>query len=186
LLALSEKTLDRLPEQERQRLAGHLAAARVNLYHAEGNLEETVHQAQLAEQLLPAEEVAVRAHVLSTWGDVLSKDQHDPAAMPILERALGLARQAGNPQVAINAGAALGLAHLGAGRLRAAEQICLDLLALIEDYQRRRQQTPSAASICYPLLGRIHLEKGESETAIYWGARVWRSVNAARLLTLTY
>ena len=171
LLALSEKTLDRLPEQDRQRLAGHLAAARVNLYHAEGNLEETVHQAQLAEQLLPAEEVAVRAHVLSTWGDILSKDQHDPAAMPILERALGLARQAGTPQVAINAGAALGLAHLGAGRLRAAEQICLDLLELIEDYQHRRQQTPSAASICYTLLGRIHLEKGEGETAIYWGRK---------------
>ena len=170
-LELSEKTLASLPEAERQCLAGHLAAARVNLYNAEGNLEETVRQAQLAEKLLPAEETAVRALVLSIWGDILSKDQHDPAAMPLLERALGLARQAGSTQVALNAGAALVLAHFGAGRVRAAEQVCLDLLALVEEYQRRHQQTPSAAAFCYTLLGRIHLEKGETESAIHWGRK---------------
>lgn len=171
LLALSEKTLPNLHKPERQRLMGHLAAARVNLYNAEGNIEETVHQAQLAEQWLPPEEIAVRALVLSTWGDILSKDHHDPDAMPILERALRLAREAGNPQVALNAGCALVLAHFGAGRLRIAEQICLDLLALLEDYQHRHQQTPMGAAICYTLLGRIVLEKGEPEAAIHWGRK---------------
>ncbi len=169
LLARSEKSLTGLTDP--QRLAGHIAAARVNLYNAEGNIEETVRQAQLAKQWLPAEETAVRALVLSTWGDILSKDQHDPAAMPLLERALDLARQAGNVQVALQAGAALVLAHFGAGRVRVAEQICHDLLEIVDEYQHRRQQTPWAAAICYTLLARILLEKGETEAAIHWGRR---------------
>jgi len=167
LLAASEK---KLPHPE-PRLAGHFAAARANLYNAEGNLEETVRQAQLADQWLPEDERAVRALVLGTWGDILSRDQHDPAAMPILERALGLAQQAGEIQAALNAGAALVLAHFGAGRVRAAEQICRDLLEMVEAHQRRGQPTPRSAAFCYTLLGRIHLEKGESEAAIHWGRK---------------
>jgi ATP/maltotriose-dependent transcriptional regulator MalT len=45
------------------------------------------------------------------------------------------------------------------------------LLAMVDEYQDRRQQTPWAAAICYTLLARILLEKGETEAAIYWGRR---------------
>ena len=171
LLASSEKAIAGLPNPQRQRLAGHFAAARANLYNAEGNIEETVRQAQLADQLLPEDERAVRALVLGTWGDILSRDQHDPAAMPILERALALAQQAGEIQAALNAGAALVLGHFGAGRVRAAEQICCNLLEMVEARERRGQPTPWAAAVCYTLRGRIYLEKGEPESAIRWGRK---------------
>ena len=172
LLDAVEQNLETLSDPaERQRMAGHLAAAWVSVYSAEGNMAETVRHAQLAEALLPADEVAARALNLTLWGDILSKDEHDPAAMPILERGLALALQAAKPHVALAAGAALTLGHIGAGRFREAERICQEALAQAAAYERRTRRTLSAASLNYTLLARIRLEAGDAEKAIQLGCK---------------
>jgi LuxR family maltose regulon positive regulatory protein len=165
-----EKSLESIPDAaERWRLQGHLAAARAFVYGAQGDLDNTIHQAQLADGLLPAEEVGVRALNLALWGDILSKDRHDPAAMPILERALELARQAHKPHVALIAAAALTLGHLGAGRFRQAHRVCQEALEIAEAYQQRTQQRLSAAAMNYTLMARVTVEWGETEKAIRLG-----------------
>lgn len=72
---------------ERRHLQGQLAAVRAFVYSLHGDKINTVIQAERALGYLPLEERAVRALTLVTWGDVLSVDGPDPAAIPILEQA---------------------------------------------------------------------------------------------------
>jgi LuxR family maltose regulon positive regulatory protein len=151
---------------ERRRLKGHSAAARAFMFSVQGDKPNTIAQARLANELLPADEIAVRALNLTIWGDVLSADGHDPSAMPILEQALALALQAEKPHVAMIAAGALASAHLGAGRLHDLHHVCREALAIAEDYQRRYQRPLAAMANVYPLLARVLAEWGETEKAV--------------------
>jgi len=115
--------------------------------------------------------VELRALNLSTWGDILSKDGHDPNAMPILERALELALQAENPHPVIWVAAALAMGHLGAGRFREAHRVCQQALVVAEDYHQRTGQEILTVSVNYAILGRIYLEWDELEKAIQFGSK---------------
>jgi LuxR family maltose regulon positive regulatory protein len=162
-----EKTVENGPDNAgNQRLKAHIAAARAYVFSIQGDIANTVAYARLADEQLPLDEIAVRALNLTMWGDVLSADQHDPSAMPILEQALTLALQAKKPHVAMIAASALASAHLGAGRLHEAHRVCLEALAIGEDYQKHNQQTLSATASIYPWLARILLEWGENEKAL--------------------
>ena len=170
ILDTAEKNLESIPDvSERQRLQGYIAAARVNVYGVQGDIDNTLRHAELAEALLPAEDMAARALNLALWGDVLSRDGHDPTAMPILERAMGLALQARKPHVAMIAAMALAMGHLGAGRFRDAYQVCQDTLAIAEEYKQRTQQELSAAAMVYAILSRIFVEWNDVERAIECG-----------------
>lgn len=151
---------------ERRRLQAHLAAARVFVYSAQGDRENVVAQAQLAETLLPGNETAVRAMVLVLWGDILSQNGYDPTAMPIMERALDLSLQADKPHVAMIALAALALGHQGAGRLNEAGRLCRKAMTLAEDYQKRMRRPIAASGICAGVLARVYYEQGDMEQAI--------------------
>jgi len=198
-LQKSEQILDAVEQNlagitdpgEHRRLQGHLAAARVYIYNNQEDIAKTVRYAQLADDLLPADERAIRAVILALWGDCLSRNQHDPSAMPILERALALAQQAEKPHAALIAAAALALGHLNAGRFHQAQRVCRQALVLAEDYQNRTQQELSAAAMNYALMARICLEWNDLEQALHFGyqgvalGERWRQFDA-ELLCLQY
>ena len=73
-----EKSVEDVPDsEERQRLIGHIAAARAFVFCALGDTTNTVVSCQPANELLPPDEIAVRAMNLTRWGDVLIDNQND-------------------------------------------------------------------------------------------------------------
>ncbi len=162
--------VEKMPESaEKRRLRGHLEAAWAGIYGMQGDVAQTVYHAQQAENWLPPEEVNTRASNLALWGDILSKDGHDPNAMPILERALELALRAENPHVVVMVASALAMGHLGAGRLRAAHRVCQQALVIADDYQNRTQQEILSMSNNYAILARIYIEWDEMEKSSQFG-----------------
>jgi LuxR family maltose regulon positive regulatory protein len=162
--------VENMPESaEKRRLRGHLEAAWAGIYGLQGDVANTVYHAQQAENWLPPEEVDTRASNLALWGDILSKEGHDPNAMPILERALELALQAEKPHAVIMVAAALAMGHLGAGRLREAHRVCQQALTVADDYQKRTGQEILAVAMNYAILARIYIEWNELEKSCQYG-----------------
>jgi len=56
-------------ELERKRLRGHIAAVRAFVYSHQGELSRIITFTRLADELLPEEEIAVRALNLTIWGE---------------------------------------------------------------------------------------------------------------------
>ena len=157
---------------ERQRLKGHIAAARAFLFSLQGEKDDTIAQACLANELLPPDEVAVRALNLTIWGDTRSADRrHNPNDTSILQQALALALQAKKPHVAMIANAALASSNLHAGRMRELHRVCMDALEIADDYQQRYQQPLSATANVYSLFARVLAEWGENESAIQYARK---------------
>ncbi len=158
---------DLLDSSEQQRLRGHLAAARAYVYSIEGDRTNTIANARLADEVLPPDEIAVRAMNLTIWGDVRTDDRkHDPAALPMLEKAFALAVKAGKPHVAMMAAGALASANLHLGRFREIERVCQEALRVADDYERRHQRPLSATATVYALLARVMTEWGDNEQAV--------------------
>lgn len=173
ILDAVEKSLNDTPDSlERQRLKGHIAAARAYLYSIQGDKSNTILNASLANELLPRDEIPVRAMNLSIWGDIRSDDRkHDPSSMPMLDQALSLALQAKKPHVAMIAAAALASANLHAGNLHELYRVCLEALKISEEYQRRYQRPLSATANVYSLLARVLAEWGDNENAIQFARK---------------
>lgn len=162
--------IETMPEStEKRRLRGHLEAAWAEIYSLQGDVANTVYHAQQAETWLPPEEVDTRASNLALWGDILSKEGHDPNAMPILERALELALQAEKPHAAILVAAALAMGHLGAGRLRAAHRVCQQAVMVADDYQQQTGQEILTVAMNYAILARIYCEWNELDESSEYG-----------------
>lgn len=167
ILDAVEMDMENMPDSvERQRLKGHIAALRTYIFSIQGDKVNTIAYAGLANELLPPDEISVRAMNLTMWGDVMSADGHDPSAMPILEQALALALQAEKPHVAMIAAGALASAHLGAGRLREVNRVCQDALEIAEDYQIHYHHQLSATAGIYSMLARVLAEWWEIENAV--------------------
>jgi LuxR family maltose regulon positive regulatory protein len=164
--AAEQSTENILDEVERQRLKGHIAAARAFLYSAQGDAVNTFAAASQANELLPLDETSVRTMNLITWGDRLVAINNIPEALAILEQALVLAFKIKKPHMAMIVMGSLATAHLFAGRFHAVQRVCLDALALAEDYHRRHQNSLSASAEIYPLLARVLAEWGEYEQSI--------------------
>jgi LuxR family transcriptional regulator, maltose regulon positive regulatory protein len=167
ILDAIERSLLNTPDGfENQRLKGHIAAARAFVFGAQRDIASTIAQAKLANELLPADEIAVRVMNLRIWGDMIIGTRDGPDAMPILEQALGLALQAKKPHVAMMTYSSLATAHLFAGRLHELHSVCLAALKIADDYQRQAQRPLSATADVYALLARVLSEWGENEKAI--------------------
>jgi LuxR family maltose regulon positive regulatory protein len=173
ILDAVEKSLNDSPDSlECQRLKGHIAAARAYLYSIQGDKANTIINASLANELLPRDEIPVRAMNLTIWGDIRSDDRkHDPSSMPMLNQALSLALQAKKPHVAMIAAAALASANLHAGNLHELYRVCLEALKIAEEYQRRYQRPLSATANVYSLLARVLAEWGDNENAIQFARK---------------
>jgi LuxR family maltose regulon positive regulatory protein len=173
ILDAVDKSLNDVPDSiERQRLKGHIAAARAYLYSIQGDKSNTILNARLANEQLPRDEIPVRAMNLTIWGDIRSDDRkHDPSSMPMLERALSLALQAKKPHVAMIASAAIASANLHTGKLHDLYRVCLEALKIAEEYQRRYQRPLSATADVYSLLARVLAEWGDNEKAIQFARK---------------
>lgn len=167
ILAEVEKGLESIEDEiEHQRLMGYIAATRAVLYNTQNEKANFFIQTQLANELLPANDFAIRAMNLALWGRVLSVNQHDPGGVPILEDALRLARKAQKPHATMITANYLATAHIFAGNFHEIRRVCLEALEVAEEYQRRYQQPLPATAPVYSLLGRVHAEWGEFEKAI--------------------
>jgi hypothetical protein len=113
--------------------------------------------------LLPADEIAVRAMNLIIWGDILVGNGNDADAVPILEQALALATQAEKVYIIMIAGSSLATAHLFAGKLHEVHRVCLEALAIAEDFQSRFQNPLSATAEIYALFSRLFAEWGRTK-----------------------
>jgi ATP/maltotriose-dependent transcriptional regulator MalT len=172
ILDEAEKQVETMADGiEPQRLKGYIAAARAFVYNALGDLSQLISNSHLANELLPSDDISVRAMNLALWGKTLSVYEHDPDAIPILEQALGLALKAQKPHVAMIAASQLATSHLFAGRLHEVQQVCLEALEISEEYERRYLHTLPAAANIYPLLARVLAEWGENEQAIQMGRK---------------
>jgi LuxR family maltose regulon positive regulatory protein len=157
---------------ERQRLKGHIAAARAYLYSIQGDKSNTILNASIANELLPEDEIPVRAMNLAIWGDIRSDDRrHDPDNIPMLEQALSLALQAKKPHVAMIAAGALASANLHAGNMHELYRVCQEALNIADEYQRCYQRPLSATANVYSLLARVLSEWGENEKAIQYARK---------------
>ncbi len=163
-----EKYIKGLPDSsEQRRLEGHLAAARAYVYSVEGDRQNTMASARRADELLPPDQIAVRAMNLTIWGDIRTDDRrHDPAALPMLEQALALAKQAGKPHVAMIAASAIASANLHLGKIHEIERVCREALQIAEEYERRTQHPLAATANVYTLLARVMTEWGDNEQAV--------------------
>jgi LuxR family transcriptional regulator, maltose regulon positive regulatory protein len=169
LLDAVEKSLDAVSEErERQRMKGHIAAARAHLLGTKGARSQAAEQARLALELIPEDEIAIRARTLTVLGDMISYENISAQGLPFLEQAWRLALQAKKPHVAMIAAASLANVYLFQGRMRALERVCREALAIAQDYERDVQQPLPAASTVYALLARVFAEWGENEIAIQY------------------
>ncbi len=168
ILDAAEKTSEKMGDVlECRRLKGHIAAAKAFLFSLQGDKDGTIAQAVMANELLPADEIGIRAMNLTVWGDTLADDKrHDPNDTAILQQALALALQARKPHVAMIAESALASAYLQAGKFREMHRVCLEALEIADNYQRQYQQPLSATANVYSLFARVLSEWGENESAI--------------------
>ncbi len=152
---------------EQQRMRGHIAAARAYVFSMEGDRDNTLAQARLADELLPPDETAVRAMNLTIWGDIRTDDRkHDPSALPMLEQSFALAVQAGKPHVAMTAAAAIASAYLHLGRFHEMERICQEALSIADGYEQYYQRPLAATAGVYALLARVMTEWGNHGRAL--------------------
>ena len=165
-LTRADRQLDRLPDDERDRAAGHIAAVRAYAAWVHGSQQAAVDLAESAAHLLPGEEIAVRALNLTTLGNSLNQYEADPRSVDVLEQAVVLAQQAGQSHVFMLAASALAYAYSGLGRLHKAYAVCMEAIETAEAYQLRTSQPfPSAASVFAELAG-ILGEWGDTERSI--------------------
>ena len=168
LLAAAEQEAKNVPEvKERQRLNGHIAAARANLIAIQGDYDNAIAQARLANELLPADELAGRVMNLIVWGEnLINGEGNYSAGISILEEALALALQAEKPQLVMLVSGSLATGHLSAGKMHNLQRVCREALSIAEDYQRRYQRPLLASAEVYALLARGLAEWGEDEQAV--------------------
>ena len=147
---------------------GHIAAARAFLFCSHGDTENTITYARLANEILPEDEIAVRAMNLIFLGDVLVDTQKNPSAMPILEQGMSLALQTRKPHIAVIAMSALANFYHHSGKLRELQKICLEALEIANEYEKRYHRPLSATAEMYSLLARVYAEWGENEKAVQY------------------
>lgn len=178
-LDIIEKNLDTISDDlERKRLRGHAAALRAFVYFHQGERNQVVTNAQLADELLPEQEIAIRALNLAIWADSMGITvpnqnekfipmvRYNPLAISIAEKALNLALQSKRPYLIMIAAENLANDYLAAYRLREAHRVCDNALEIAEEYGKRNHRPLTSASNLYAILGRVLSDWGEDEAAI--------------------
>jgi LuxR family maltose regulon positive regulatory protein len=166
-LTQAEQHMEALVGHKRDKMLGHIAAVRAYLVWVHGGRSaEAVAFAEKAEELLPRDEIAVRALNLTTLGNALNQTNDDNRAAEVLEQALSLAQQAGQSHVAMQAASGLAYALMILGKPRQAQLVCEQAIALAEAYQRRNVRPLTAVASVYALLARVWLEFAAFEKAL--------------------
>ncbi len=191
-LAQVEQGLECLNQEEQGFMNGHLAAVRGYAAWALGETDEAVMYARQADQILPSREIAVRSLNLTTLGNTLSEMEEYLQAVEVLERALSLARQAGQSHVIMPAVTALAYALLGICRFRQARELCLEAIQLAEIAGKRLGEPLPAAASAYTFMARILEEWGEMEQSFQFGrksvsmAEVWGQTDTIVLCLINF
>jgi LuxR family transcriptional regulator, maltose regulon positive regulatory protein len=167
VLSLAEQHIAGLPDGKRDKALGHIAAVQAYLAWTDGNRSaQAVEYARKADELLPPDEIAVRALNLTTLGNALTQDNDDTHAAAVLEKALLLAQKANLLHVVMQAASGLAYTLILIGKSRQARAVCENAIGIAESYQRRNSQPLTSAASVYGVLSRVLLEAGEFEKAL--------------------
>jgi LuxR family maltose regulon positive regulatory protein len=170
-LNMAEERLERLPQDEHQRISGHIAAVRAYTAWVNGSQKAAIDFAGRAAHLLPMGETAVRALNLTTLGNAMMQYKADPGAVEVLEQAAALARLPRQSHVFMPAATALAYAYTGLGALHKAYTVCQEAIEFAETFQRHNHQPLPAAASAYAELANIQSEWGEIERSIQTARR---------------
>jgi LuxR family transcriptional regulator, maltose regulon positive regulatory protein len=165
-LRMAEQTLDNLPADGVNRVAGHIAAVRAYTAWVHGDQQDALDFAETATRLLPGDEIAVRALNLTTLGNALVQYNPSQRAVEVLEQATTLAQQAGRSHVYMLAASALAYALVLLGSLQKAHAICLEAIEVAEDYQRQYGRPLPAAASVYIMLANILEKWGQIQSSL--------------------
>lgn len=167
VLAKAEQRLGQLAGEKRRKALGHITAVRAYLALMFGDRSpDAVTFAEKARELLPDEEIAVRALNLITLGKAMFRNADDPQAIPVMEQAIQLARQADRYHVLMQASTALAYMYILLGKSNRAQVICEEAIEVAESYQRTQNRPLTSVASVYAVLSRVRLEAGEFEKAI--------------------
>jgi LuxR family transcriptional regulator, maltose regulon positive regulatory protein len=168
LLDEIDQVVENVPDtDERRRLRGYIAAARAFLFNAQGDPINIISNAKLADELLPVDDFGVRAMNLNIWASGYTFDvKNYSVAIPILEQALTLALQAKKMHVAAIIATHLASIQQNLGKLKECHRICIDALAIAEEYEKQNKRPLSATGQIYSITARNLAEWGELDKAL--------------------
>jgi LuxR family transcriptional regulator, maltose regulon positive regulatory protein len=168
LLDEIDQDVENMPDtNERCRLIGYIAAARAFLFNAQADTENIISNAKLADELLPVDDFGVRAMNLNIWASGYTFDSKNySVAIPILEQALALALKAKKTHVAVIIATHLASIQQNLGKLKECHRICMDTLAIAEEYAKQTKRPLSATGQIYSITARNLAEWGELDKAL--------------------
>lgn len=165
-LSQAEQHQEDLPQDERNRMMGHIGVVRAYNAWVRGERQKAVEFALDAAPLLPEQEYAVRALNITTLGNAFTQYEPEPRAVQVLEHAVALARQAGQSHVFMPAATALAYACYRLGKFHQAHTVCQEAIELAEVHQRQTGQSLPAAASAYAEMAIIQAEWGDADQAI--------------------
>jgi len=168
LLDEVDQVVENVPDiNERRRLKGYIAAARAFLFNAQGDTANIISNAKLAEKLLPVDDFGVRAMNLNIWASGYTFDFNNySVAIPILEQAFALALKAKKTHVAVIIATHLASIQQNLGKLKECHRICMDTLAIAEEYEKQTKRPLSATGQIYSITACNLAEWGELDKAL--------------------
>jgi LuxR family maltose regulon positive regulatory protein len=173
LLDEISQVVENMPDDyEHQRLRGYIAAARAFLFNAQGDTANIISNAELADELLPKDDLGVRAMNLNIWASGYTFDfKNYSIAIPILQQAFLLAHQAKKSHVAVIIATHLASVQQNLGELKECHRICIDALAIAEEYEKQTKRPLSAIGQIYSITARNLAEWGENDKAIQYAKK---------------
>jgi LuxR family maltose regulon positive regulatory protein len=162
-LAQAQQNRYSLPENEQNRLMGHIGVVKGYIAWVAGNQQEAVQFSLDAALLLLPEEYAVRSLNVTTLANALNQYEADPRTVDMLQQAIDWARHARQSHVLIAAATALGFVYTRLGRLSQAETLLLKTIETLESFKGWQGPVMPAVASVYAELSTIYTERGEIE-----------------------
>jgi LuxR family maltose regulon positive regulatory protein len=151
---------------ERQHMAGHIAAIRAYVAGVTGDAREAVEYARQARRHLPADDLVTRAWAAAALALNLYRCGDLAAGDEALEEAVELGRAIGASYVAVMVLCNLAAVRMQHGRLVEAEDIFREALQLAEEHAQRSGRPLSVSGYAHTYLARVLCEWNELEAAV--------------------
>ncbi len=176
-LQWAEESLDCLNKQERARASGHIYTIRAYRFWMQGEGKVAEENARKALEILPDDELSVRAFASKSLGAGLIQYSDINKGIKPLQDAANWALEAGNDHVYILASGSLAYLFILQGKIHQAEQVCRDVLERVENQLTR--ESPAISQI-YEMMSDISFSRNNLEQAFqfaqlglemgkYWG-----------------
>jgi LuxR family maltose regulon positive regulatory protein len=158
--------INREGRAESHHVAGHIATIRGYVTALKGDMSLTAELARRALEHLPEEDLRARGVAAAVLGGALKERGDLLAAAQALDRAIDIARKAGDSHVAVTNLCDLTRLQILRGKLHEAAATCRRALRLANDYARQSGWRLPVTGHVYTHLSRVLREWNDLETAI--------------------